>query len=126
MSDDNPTLRTPVVTYALLVIIGGTWLLVQGAGFDVEKLAASVCNLGLIAGEITHMAPIGTAIPLTEGMACVVDDEPINYLTPLTSMFLHGGWAHLLGNSLFLWVFGNNVEDSMGRFRFLEAWQLRE
>ena len=52
-------------------------------------------------------------------MACVVDNEPINIYTPLTSMFLHGGWMHLLGNGLFLWIFGNNVEDSMGRFRFI-------
>jgi membrane associated rhomboid family serine protease len=52
-------------------------------------------------------------------MACVVDAEPVNWLTPLTSMFLHGGWGHLIGNALFLWVFGNNIEDSMGRARFL-------
>jgi membrane associated rhomboid family serine protease len=45
--------------------------------------------------------------------------SPANILTPVTSMFLHGGWMHLLGNCLFLWVFGNNVEDSMGRLRFL-------
>jgi membrane associated rhomboid family serine protease len=45
------------------------------------------------------------------------DAELVNYLTPLTPMFLHGGWAHLLGNALFLWVFGNNIEDSMGRHR---------
>ena len=56
---------------------------------------------------------------LGDGLVCSVDADPINYLTPLTSMFLHGGWSHLLGNGLFLWVFGNNVEDSMGRFRFL-------
>ena len=43
----------------------------------------------------------------------------INWLTPLTSMFLHGGWGHLLGNALFLWVFGDNVEDLMGPRRFL-------
>jgi membrane associated rhomboid family serine protease len=49
----------------------------------------------------------------------VIDDWPINIFTPLTSMFLHGGWMHLLGNCLFFWVFGNNVEDSMGRIRFL-------
>src|SRR5262249_44563030 len=42
-----------------------------------------------------------------------------NVLTPLTSMFLHGGWAHILGNAIFFWVFGNNVEDSMGPLRFL-------
>jgi membrane associated rhomboid family serine protease len=52
-------------------------------------------------------------------MACVIDDLPVNALTPLTSMFLHGSWGHLLGNALFFWVFGNNVEDSMGRIRFL-------
>jgi membrane associated rhomboid family serine protease len=119
LSDDNPTLRTPVVTIALLLLIGATWVLVQGAGLDTRTLVASVCNLGLIAGEVTRMAPVGTAVPLGEGLACHIDAGPINYLTPLTSMFLHGGWAHILGNSLFLWVFGNNVEDSMGRLRFL-------
>jgi membrane associated rhomboid family serine protease len=51
-------------------------------------------------------------------LVCLIDEQPINILTPLTSMFLHGGWMHLIGNSLYLWVFGNNVEDSMGRFRF--------
>jgi membrane associated rhomboid family serine protease len=51
-------------------------------------------------------------------MACIVDNEPVNTITPLTSMFLHGSWGHLLGNALFFWVFGNNVEDSLGRFRF--------
>jgi len=119
LSDDNPTLRTPIVTIALLLLIGAIWVFVQGAGLDTRTLAASVCNLGLIAGEITRMAPVGTAVPLGEGLACHVDAEPINYLTPLTSMFLHGGWAHVLGNSLFLWIFGNNVEDSMGRLRFV-------
>jgi membrane associated rhomboid family serine protease len=54
-----------------------------------------------------------------QSWVCQVDNLPINTWTPLTSMFLHGSWAHLLGNCLFLWVFGNNVEDSMGRGRFL-------
>ena len=58
-------------------------------------------------------------MPLGDGLACVVDSEPINWLTPLTSMFLHGSWGHLLGNVLFFWVFGNNIEDSMGPGRFL-------
>jgi membrane associated rhomboid family serine protease len=57
-------------------------------------------------------------VPLGEGLACIVDREPINLLTPLTSMFLHGGWGHVLGNLLFLWVFGSSIEDSMGRLRF--------
>ena len=119
IGDDNPTLRTPIVTILLLVALVGIWVLVQGAGLDPAALAASVCNLGLVPGEITRQAPVGTSIALGNGFACVVDNDPVNRLTPLTSMFLHGGWAHLLGNGLFLWVFGNNVEDSMGRLRFL-------
>jgi membrane associated rhomboid family serine protease len=119
LSDDNPTLRTPVVTILLLVAMGAVWVFVQKAGLDARALAASVCNLGMVPGEITHRARLGLAVPLGEGMACIVDNDPINIITPLTSMFLHGGWAHILGNGLYLWVFGNNVEDSMGRFRFL-------
>jgi membrane associated rhomboid family serine protease len=119
ISDDNPTLRTPVVTIALLVALGAVWAFAQGAGLDPNVLSASVCNWGLVPGEITHRALIGTAVPLGPGAVCVVDADPRNYLTPFTSMFLHGGWGHILGNGLFLWIFGNNVEDSMGRFRFL-------
>jgi membrane associated rhomboid family serine protease len=119
ISDDNPTLRTPIVTILILLTLGAVWVFVQGAGLNADALAASVCNLGMVPGEITHKARLGLRVPLGEGVYCVVDNEPINVLTPLTSMFLHGGWAHILGNSLYLWVFGNNVEDSMGRFRFL-------
>lgn len=119
LSDDHPTLRTPVMTYAILATMVGVWIFVQGGGFNEQQLATSICNLGLVPGEITHQARLGTAVPLGNGWACVVDNEPINVLTPLISMFLHGGWGHLLGNCLFFWVFGNNVEDSMGRLRFL-------
>jgi membrane associated rhomboid family serine protease len=107
------------MTYAILAGMIATWFYFQGAGMDPVLLAVSVCNLGMVPGELTHMAPIGTAVPLTRNLACVVDNEPINLLTPFTSMFLHGGWGHLLGNMMFFWVFGNNVEDSMGRLRFL-------
>ncbi len=124
ISDDNPTLRTPVVTILLLLALGAVWVFAQGAGLQPEVLAASVCNLGLVPGELTGRAEVGTGIPLGNGMACIVDAEPINVLTPLTSMFLHGGWGHLLGNALFLWIFGNNVEDSMGRLRFLAFYLL--
>src|SRR5262249_42861364 len=117
--DENPTLRTPVVTLGLLATMGAVWLFVQHAGFDPTTLAASVCNWGLVPGELTGRAPAGTAVPIAPRLAGVVDAEPTNWLTPLTSMFLHGSWGHILGNGLFLWVFGNNVEDSMGRVRFL-------
>ncbi|HVE78129.1 MAG TPA: rhomboid family intramembrane serine protease [Gemmatimonadaceae bacterium] len=126
VGDENPTLRTPVMTYVLLAVIFGTWLLVQGGGFQELPLVASVCNYGLVPGELTGQAPLGLAVPLSRqlGLACVVDDQPINILTPLTSMFLHGSWGHILSNSLFFWVFGNNVEDSMGRGRFLAFYLL--
>lgn len=119
ISDDNPTLRFPVVTVCLLAAMGLTWIFVQGAGLDHARLSATVCNWGLVPGELTGRAQVGQSVPLGQGLYCVVDREPINVLTPLLSMFLHGSWMHLLGNALFLWVFGNNVEDSMGRLRFL-------
>jgi membrane associated rhomboid family serine protease len=119
LSDENPTLRTPIVTYVLVGLNALVWVFVQGAGLDPTTLAASVCNLGLVAGELTGMAATGTGVQIAAGMQCLVDNDPINYITPVTSMFLHGSWAHIIGNMLFLWVFGNNVEDSMGRLRFV-------
>ncbi|MES1205576.1 MAG: rhomboid family intramembrane serine protease [Pseudomonadota bacterium] len=119
ISDDNPTLRFPLITVALLIALAAVWIFVQGAGLDPIALAASVCNWGMIPGEITKAAVVGKGTPIGRGVACLVDADPSNVLTPITSMFLHGGWAHLLGNGLFLWVFGNNIEDSMGRFRFI-------
>jgi membrane associated rhomboid family serine protease len=119
ISDENPTLRFPLMTVLILVIMGAVWVMVQGAGFNPTMLAASVCNLGLVPGELTGRAHLGQAVPLGPGLACVVDNDPVNILTPLTSMFLHGSWMHLLSNALFLWIFGNNIEDSMGRLRFL-------
>ena len=119
LSDENPTVRTPITTYLLIGAIVAVWVLVQGAGFDPDALAVSVCNLGMVPGEVTGQAPLGTSVPLGPGMACVVDDWAVNTWTPLTSMFLHGSWGHIIGNLLFFWVFGNNIEDSMGRVRFL-------
>ena len=118
LSDENPTVRTPIATYLIIAAIVAVWVFVQGAGFNQEALAASVCNLGMVPGEITKQAPLGSAVPIGPNMDCVVDDWSLNILTPISSMFLHGGWGHILGNLLFFWVFGNNVEDSMGRFRF--------
>lgn len=122
ISDENPTLRTPIVTIALLVVTWGVWILVQGMGAPLP-LATSVCNYGLVPAELTGLRPVGFAVPLGvvngQGLACVIDDYAINWTTPVLSIFLHGSWGHIIGNSLYLWVFGNNVEDSMGRGRFL-------
>ena len=119
IGDENPTVRVPVATIFLIVAMLAVWVLVQGGGFDQGLLAASVCNLGMVPGELTHLAPLGSGVPIGPGLACVIDDQRINLLTPLISMFLHGGWMHILGNAMFLWVFGNNIEDVVGRGRFL-------
>ncbi len=92
-------------------------MLVQGLG-QLAPLATSVCELGLIPGEILARVPAGTRIPLGDRALCVVGNGA-SWYTPFTSMFLHGGWAHILGNLWFLWIFGNNVEDAMGHTRFL-------
>jgi membrane associated rhomboid family serine protease len=119
LSDENPTLHTPWMTWALLAAMFAVFLVVQGAGFNELALATSICNYGMVPGELTHRAALGVGVPIARGLACVVDNDPINKWTPLTSMFLHGGWSHILGNALFFWVFGNNIEDSMGPVRFL-------
>jgi len=119
ISDENPTLHTPFMTWALLVTTFAVWLIIQGAGLDPYRLAVSICDYGMVPGELTHRARLGLAVPIARDLSCVVDNSPINAFTPLTSMFLHGGWGHILGNALFFWVFGNNIEDSMGPGRFL-------
>jgi hypothetical protein len=76
LSDDNPTLRTPIVTYLLLGVIGATWVFVQGAGLNSLALVRSVWELGLIPGELTRLAPVGLRVPLGGGLSCGVDDAP--------------------------------------------------
>jgi membrane associated rhomboid family serine protease len=115
--DENQTLRPAIVTVALVGACVATWVFVQGAGAEVS-LATSVCNLGLIPGELTQSLPPGARFPLTEELVCVTDPGA-QYFNVLSSMFLHGGWMHLIGNMWFLWLFGNNVEDAMTRPRFL-------
>lgn len=115
--DENQTERTPVVTIALIVLCAAVWILFQGAGMGL-KLPESVCNYGLVAGEFTGQGAPGSGIPMGDGLYCVVDAAP-EYLAVFTSMFLHGSWMHLLGNMWFLWLFGNNIEDSMTRPRFV-------
>lgn len=117
LRDDNPTLRTPVVTFVILALNVAAWLLLQGAGND-PALSSSVCRLGLIPGELLGLAADGLRVPLGPDTYCEIQWSSTNWLSPLTSMFMHGGWFHLIGNMWFLYVFGNNVEDSMGRARF--------
>jgi membrane associated rhomboid family serine protease len=115
--DENETQRLAIVTGTIIGLNLIAWIFVQGAGATLP-LAKSVCNLGLIPGELTGSLPPGTSFPIGDGLVCATDPgRQGSHL--LTSMFLHGSWMHLLGNMWFLWIFGNNVEDAMGRMRFL-------
>jgi membrane associated rhomboid family serine protease len=120
--DENQTQRTPLVTFALIATCVFTWLLVQGAGTTVA-LAESVCELGLIPGELTASVAPGTPFPMGDRLVCLTDPGR-QWTNVLTSMFLHGSWMHLLGNMWFLWLFGNNIEDSMTRPRFVAFYLL--
>ncbi len=124
LHDENPTLRTPIMTWLILGAMFAVWFVVQGGGMNELQLVASVCNYGMVPGELTHRAPLGSGIQIAHELACVIDNEPVNRWTPLFSMFLHGGWGHILGNAVYLWVFGNNIEDSMGPLRFLAFYVL--
>ena len=98
------------------------WVVAQGAGTN-PALGRSVCELGVIPGELLGRLPQTVSVPIGPGLECQVGASPA-WHTMVTSMFLHGGWFHLIGNMWFLWVFGNNVEDSMGHPRFVAFYLL--
>jgi membrane associated rhomboid family serine protease len=115
LRDDNPTEMPPVVTVLIIAACIGVWVLAQGAGLSEAELERSVCSLGAIPIELTGSEAEGpTPCPL----------GGLTWGALLSSMFLHGGWGHLIGNLWFLWIFGNNIEDSMGHFRFLAFYLL--
>jgi membrane associated rhomboid family serine protease len=120
--DDNQTLRPAVITMLLIALNVLVWFLVEGAGSPLA-VVRSVCDLGLIPGALTGVLRPGARFPLGEGLVCIIDPgSQVSHV--ITSMFLHGSWAHLLGNMWFLWLFGNNVEDAMGRGRFVAFYLL--
>ena len=102
--DDNPTTRDPIVTYLLIGLCVGAFL--WQLGLD-EHQQAVLYAYGMIPARLFGLwhPRVYQVVP--------------SWVTLVTSMFLHGGWFHLIGNMLFLWVFGNNIEDALGRGRFL-------
>ncbi|MDQ3678032.1 MAG: rhomboid family intramembrane serine protease [Actinomycetota bacterium] len=130
LKDNIPTDRTPFVTIALIAINVIVYFLAQKGGILNGPPDEGVVHFGVIPYEITHpgdecdalFGPDGLARSriLCEGIDPVrVTDTPTTILTLFSSMFMHGGILHLAGNMLFLWIFGNNVEDSMGPVRFV-------
>src|SRR6266705_5405137 len=114
--DENPTEHPAIITVSIIIANVLDFILLQGAGAQ-GPLARSVCDLGLIPGEILRTAPPGSGVPLAPGMICMVDAVP-KYWTVITSMFMHGGWFHLIGNMLFLWVLGITSKTQQGTASF--------
>ncbi len=122
LRDENPTARRPVATPLLIAANAFCWVVLQGFGTD-PWLAESFCRYALIPGDLLGHVEFGQTIRVSETRACVFDGSADPH-TLITSMFMHGGWLHLLGNMWFLWVFGDNVEDAMGPWRFLAFYVL--
>ncbi len=130
--DTNPVRRTPIVTYAFIALNVVLFLLgpVSGLSNQFGEGPSEACaqdayfrEYGAIPDELidNEQLPDQRTIVITEEgrFACPVerfDKEPV--VSVLSAMFLHGGWLHLLGNMLFLFIFGNNVEDHLGRLRY--------
>jgi len=122
LRDTIPTLRFPVVTVALIAANAIAYFFWQRGGLTLgdpssQYYACHIVDYAVIPYEVTHPGEQVGA------QGCGEPAAP-TWLTVLTSMFMHGGLLHLGGNMLFLWIFGNNVEDSMGRGRFLAFYLL--
>lgn len=115
--DENPRVRPPVATVIIIGLNIAVWLFIQGGG-SVMPLIKSFCLYSLIPGDLLGTVPPGTVIPLVEDVGCVLDGKG-SVTTLITHAFLHGSWFHIISNLWFLWIFGDNVEDSMGWGRFI-------
>src|SRR5688572_5375936 len=109
LRDDNPTEIFPLVTLAIIAACAWVWWYAQGAGLTEAALGGSICVLGAIPAEVTGASGGGEGPCRLGGLT---------WQALFSSMFLHGSWMHLIGNMWFLWIFGNNIEDSMGHLRF--------
>ncbi len=125
IGDDNPTRRTSYVTYGLIAlnVLVFLYQLQLDAQVVVSPRSGQVLGSGLdyflrdwavVPVQLTATIA-GAPVPHLPGVL----REPPEFLTLISSQFLHGGWMHLLGNMMFLWIFGNNVEDKLGRVKFL-------
>lgn len=120
IGDDNSDRTTPpFINYVLIAINILVFVFLQGATGENNFTA----SFATVPEEIRTGQDVKGAVPIKVGTQEAVirlgeTPSPV-YITLLTSMFMHGGWMHLLGNMLFLWIFGDNLENRMGRFRYL-------
>ena len=104
IKDDQPTVGTPHFTIGLILVNTVVFLFSKTLGPH---------------GYMNVLTYFGYIPDVFLDSSAYIDAPAWLYATPFTSMFLHGGWMHLIGNMLFLWIFGNNIEDYFGRVRFL-------
>jgi membrane associated rhomboid family serine protease len=125
--DKNPVRRTPVVTYGLIGLCTAVFLLGPLSGFTRSygggqppacEQAVYFNQWGAVPVELFHGKLPLDRLHLPGGCPVPHGYQKVPFLSVFTSLFLHGGWLHLIGNMLFLWVFGDNVENRMGRVRF--------
>jgi len=116
LKDMNPTSHKPIVTYSLLAANVAVFLYQLSIGPEVNN--AFVASYGAIPFEITRATDLVGETQIGLPLIHTPGPHPI-FLTLLTSMFIHGGFMHLLGNMLFLWIFGNNIEDILGPLKFV-------
>jgi membrane associated rhomboid family serine protease len=123
LKDNIPTERPALVTYALIAINVLAYFLWQKGGILHGPSNANVIDYGWIPYEVKHLGQ--QCVEQSGGIACgKVDGQPSIVETAFTSMFMHGSILHLAGNMLFLFIFGNNVEDSMGKPKFIAFYLL--
>ncbi|MGI9470207.1 MAG: rhomboid family intramembrane serine protease [Rubripirellula sp.] len=126
ISDDNSDRTTfPLVNIVLIVMNVLVFVLLQGAGGNEGfTLAYSTVPAEIESGKDVVTEDREVEVQTERGPQRVtlpgLKETPIPvYLTLLTSMFMHGGWMHLIGNMWFLWIFGDNIENDMGRVRYV-------
>jgi len=120
--DDNPTRSFPIITVLLILVNSLVWIFFRLQG-DLTYQRA-VFELGMIPYQVLNRVHLPFSVFMSQNFdyhgPLPSSPPPISpYLTILTSMFMHGGLLHLGGNMLYLWIFGNNVEDYLGRIRFI-------
>ena len=122
VGDHNPTRRTPWVTWLLVAANVVVFVFLQPWAGDTCEQHAFFLEWAVVPHELFDGEPLDAAeVRATTPPACGLQpagDKNV-YLAVLWSLFLHAGWIHLLGNMLYLWIFGNNVEDRLGHVRFL-------
>ncbi len=105
LRDLNPTRTFPLITVLLIAL--NSLVFFYELTLSTRQLDSVIMTYGTVPYEITHGVVIGPPLGI-----------PV-YLTILTAMFMHAGWLHIIGNMLYFWIFGNNIEDRFGHVRFL-------